>query len=78
MTNEVELILEIWESVRDFVPNSKHEAVATDILKSFLNYGIEYSDLATLEDEDTLLGQVLSELVDPEEEVEEEYEEYDE
>ncbi len=70
MTSEAEFVIELWESVRDFIPNSKREEAATGIVQAVLNYGIEYADIASIEDEDELLGEVLRNIVDPEEEIE--------
>lgn len=66
MTSEAEFIIELWESIKDCVPNSKREDVATGIIQAALNYGIEYADIASIEDEDELLGEVLKNIVDPE------------
>lgn len=75
MSSEAEFVIELWENVKDFIPNSKREEAATVIIQAVLNYGIEYSDIAAIEDEDELLGEVLRALVDPEEDDIEEWDE---
>lgn len=70
MSSEAEFVIELWESVRDCIKNSEKEQVATNIIQAVLNYGIEYADIASIEDEDELLGTILKNLVDIDEEEE--------
>jgi hypothetical protein len=72
MTAEAEFIIELWESLRDCVPNSKREEIANVLLTSCINYGFSYADICSIEDEDELLGNVLKNLVDFDEEEPEE------
>ena len=58
MTPETRLVLEIWDSVRDFIPNNKRFDVAEIILKAMVEYGMEPNDFAEVIDEDNDLAEV--------------------
>jgi hypothetical protein len=72
MSSEAEFVIELWESVRDHVKHSSREEVATGILQAVLNYGIEYADIANIEDDEQFLGDILKSLC--EDEIQEEHE----
>jgi hypothetical protein len=52
MSSEAQVILDIWEVVRDNVPHGKRPAIAEDILQAFQDYGFEAGDCASIIDED--------------------------
>ena len=52
MTGESQMIFEIWDAVRDFIPVGKRVEVAELILKAAADAGFEASELASVGDED--------------------------
>jgi hypothetical protein len=52
MSAEAQVVIEIWDSVRDFIPANKRLDIAENILKSFADYGFEANDLHEIIDED--------------------------
>ena len=52
MSSESELVINIWETFKDFVPASKRADYAVDLMRHVANYGFDASDLATIVDED--------------------------
>lgn len=55
MKSESNLVMEIWELVRDYVPASRRTDTALSILRAFEEYGMEADDLADILDEDDSL-----------------------
>jgi hypothetical protein len=76
MSSEVELVMTIWENIRDHVPHAKRSEIASDLISAFAGYGFDAADLATIVDEDPDLAQayeeVFSEDEDDDEIIEEE------
>lgn len=68
MNSEARLILEVWDSVRDFIPAAKREDVASLMLRSFEEYGFDPEDFADLVGEDKTLEEVYNLLYDTAEE----------
>lgn len=52
MSSESELVINVWETVKDFIPVAKRTEYATDLVKHFADYGFEASDLSEIVDED--------------------------
>lgn len=62
MSTHSELVLELWETVKEATPTAKREDTAHKILKILDNYGIDLSEVgAELEGEDAMLDRALSE-----------------
>jgi hypothetical protein len=75
MSSEAQMVFEIWDAVRDFVPVSKRLDVAETIVKAMSEYGFEAADLAEIVDEDDDLAeayQVVFSDRDYDDEIEEE------
>lgn len=74
MSNEAQVILDVWEAVRDHLPHGKRALIAQEVLYAFEEYGFEASDCASVVDEDpdlaTAFGQVFADLDDEDDEVE--------
>ena len=64
MSSESQLILDVWEIVRDHVPHTKRAAIAEDLLYAFVEYGFERSDCASITDEDPDLSSAFDEVFD--------------
>lgn len=52
MSSEAQLILDVWEVVRDNVPHTKRPGMAEELLTCFAEYGFEAVDVASIADED--------------------------
>lgn len=52
MSSESQLVLDVWEAVRDHLPHGKRPAIAEDLLYAFSEFGFEAGDLASIVDED--------------------------
>jgi hypothetical protein len=75
MSNEAQMVVEIWDAVRDFVPASKRTDVAELILKAAAEYGFEAAGLADVVEEDSDLEdayKTVFDLEEDEEDIEEE------
>ncbi len=57
MNIEAQMLFEIWDAVRDFVPVGKRSGVAETIVKAMAEYGFEATDLAEIVDEDEDLAE---------------------
>lgn len=62
MSSEAELVIRLWETVRDSVSHNKRTELATDILYAFAEFGFEASDLASVADEDPDLEEAFAEV----------------
>lgn len=65
MPNEVELVLAVWESVRDHLPHARRADIAKDLLFAFAEFGFEPAELAPIADEDPDLGNAFDEVFPP-------------
>lgn len=68
MNAEARLIMEVWELVRDQIPNAKRLDVASGLLYAFEEYGFDARDIQEIVDEDTHLAKAFRDLFDAEEE----------
>lgn len=70
MSSEAQVILDVWEVIRDHLPHNKRAAIAQDLLYAFQEYGFEGEECATIVDEDPDLALAFDEvfLEDEEEE----------
>ena len=75
MSSEAELVVSIWEVVRDIVPHAKRGDIAKDLLFAFADFGFEATELVSIADEDPDLGDAFEEVFPPPEFAEEEIEE---
>ena len=63
MSDESQLVIEIWEAVRDVVSASKRQETATSIVRAFSESGgYEASDLFDVADEDNYLAVAYKEV----------------
>lgn len=62
MSSEAQVILDVWEAVRDHIPHAKRAAIAQDVLIAFCEYGFEGPDCATIVDEDPDLAAAFEEV----------------
>lgn len=65
MSNEVELVLAVWEAVRDHVPHTRRGDIAKDLLYAFAEFGFEPAELASIADEDPDLSMAFDEVFPP-------------
>ena len=65
MSNEVELVIAVWETVRDHVPHVKRPEIAKDLLYAFAEFGFEPAELASVADEDPDLSEAFDEVFPP-------------
>lgn len=62
MSSEMELVVGVWEVVRDNVPHNKRGDVAKDLLAAFADFGFEAAELAAITDEDPDLAEAFDEV----------------
>lgn len=62
MSNEAQVILDVWEAVRDHLPHGKRAAVAQDIVYAFQEYGFESGDCGSIVDEDPDLAAAFADI----------------
>lgn len=65
MSNEVELVLAVWEAVRDHLPHTRRADIAKDLLYAFAEFGFEPAELASIADEDPDLNNAFDEVFPP-------------
>lgn len=65
MRHDNEMIVEVWEVIRDVVPAAKREDAALRLLKVFEDNGF---DIGEIEGEDAILDEALQLLKDEEDE----------
>ncbi len=68
MTNESQLLLLIWEAVRDNVKADKRLEIASQIVRAFEDAGFDPGDLGEAAEEDRIIDQAYRELYIGEEE----------
>jgi len=52
MNNDAQLVIDVWEAVRDNLPANKRSDTALAILRAFQSYGFEDRDIELIVDED--------------------------
>ena len=67
MTIESSLVLEIWEILNEYLPNSKKEEAAVKLLLVFENYSLERRDFETIRGEDNYIDAAIDSIYDEEE-----------
>jgi hypothetical protein len=70
MKNESNLVLEVWDMVRDHIPVAKRLEHAIGIVRAFEEYGMDARDLADIVDEEPYLTRAYNEVFDEEQEAE--------
>jgi hypothetical protein len=75
LSSEAELVVSIWDTVRDILPHNKRAEVAKDLLFAFADFGFESADLVSIADEDPDLSEAFDEVFPPPEFDEEEIDE---
>lgn len=76
MSSEAELVISVWETVRDHLPASKRGDLAIDLLSAFSDFGFTASELAAIVDEDPDLTDAYEDVFDSvEKDEDDEYEE---
>lgn len=54
MAAEAQLLVDIWDAVRDVVPAGRRPDLAEAVVRAFANYGCEPADLHDVEDDPDL------------------------
>lgn len=67
MKSEANLVLRIWDEVRDHIAPAKRADVALTLLRCFEEYGFDERDLADISDEDAVLARAYALAFDVEE-----------
>jgi hypothetical protein len=62
MSSEVQLIVEVWDLVRDTLPPSRRLDSAIQLLRAFEEYGFDPENLKDLLDEDRYLQRAYEDL----------------
>jgi hypothetical protein len=52
MTNEVEVFLELWDAVRDYIPAKERDVVAETFLSTIVQFGTDHKELEIIAEED--------------------------
>lgn len=73
MTNESNLVFQVWELVRDQLPAARRYDVAVGMFRSFAEYGFEKRELQDILDEDPSLTRAFNDAFDDEDEDDEDY-----
>lgn len=68
MSSEAELVIHLWEAVRDHVPAPKRGDIAQEMLYALADFGFTAVDLAAIVDEDPDLNDAYDEVFEPLEE----------
>lgn len=55
MSSESELVINLWDVIRENVPNSKKSDMAVEVIRLFADFGFESDDLEDIVDEDVHL-----------------------
>lgn len=71
MSSESELVLAVWEAVRDNLPYAKRSEIAKDVMYAFAEW-FDADELATVVDEDPDLRDAYEEVYPPIEDEEDE------
>lgn len=50
--NDTQLVLDVWEAVRDALPAGKRADYAQSLLRAFADYGFEAREISGIVDED--------------------------
>ena len=62
MSSEAELVLSIWEAVREVVPHTKRADLCKQIVYAFAEFGFDGDDLESIMDEDAELSEAYQEV----------------
>jgi hypothetical protein len=62
MSSEAELVIDVWDAVRDHVPHGRRSDIARDLLYAFADYGFEPGEMASIVDEDPDLRDAFDEV----------------
>ncbi len=60
--SESNLVIEIWEQVRDSLPAARRTEIAGGIIRAFIDFGFEQEDLHDIIDEDDNLTAAYNEV----------------
>jgi hypothetical protein len=71
MSSEAELVISIWEAIREVIPHTKRLDLSTRLLYAFAEYGFDAADLESIVDEDPDLTEAYQEVFLDEEDAEE-------
>lgn len=64
MKSESNLVIEVWEQVRDSLPVARRTEIAVGIIKAFEEFGFEKDDFSDIIDEDDILTAAYNEYFD--------------
>lgn len=78
MNDEAQLLLLIWESVQEHIPQREKKEVASSIIKHMIEYGHDLQLLRDVDGEDHILDSVIEELDEDEGDLFETYEDEEE
>lgn len=65
MSSEAELVMGVWEAVRDTLPHNKRVDIAKDLLVAFADFGFEAAELVSIADEDPDLNEAFDDVFPP-------------
>lgn len=68
MSSESELVINLWDVIRENVPNSKKADMAVEVIRLFADYGFESDDLEDIVDEDIHLTEAYKLIYENDEE----------
>jgi hypothetical protein len=66
ISSESNLVIELWEHIREHITPSRRKEVAIHLLREFTEFGFEKEDLADIVDEDSTLGEAYTEFFNEE------------
>jgi hypothetical protein len=73
MEIEAELVAELWNTIRDYVPVNKRKDLITSILEILVDNEVEINDLDEIKNVDDDLDEAIEEVFEQEENEEEDY-----
>ncbi len=62
MNGESELIINIWDKIKDYIPASKRGDMALSILKNFEEFGFDRNEMRFVGEEDKYLAKAYEDL----------------
>ena len=62
--SESNLVIEVWEQVRDYLPAARRQEAAVGIIRAFVEFGFDKEDFSDIIDEDDVLTAAFNEAFD--------------
>ncbi len=67
MRSESNIVFEVWELMREYVPAARRESTAMSLIRSFVEYGFDHADFADAIEECDVLRSAYNLMVEADE-----------